>query len=96
MSRVNEAMEDDDEDEDLTQTDEGASSWLQSIGLNSKAYKSLDPSNVKLYPFHLTFTWFQLFSWLHAIIFYLRYGNRLKNAAWLQTLLPPANDVVGR
>ena len=56
MSRVNEAVEDDDdEDEDLTQTDEGASSWLQSIGLNSKEYKSLDPSNVKLYPFSLTF-----------------------------------------
>ena len=55
MSRVNEAVEDDDEDEDLAQTDEGASSWLQSIGLNSKEYKSLDPSNVKLYPFSLTF-----------------------------------------
>ena len=56
MSRVDEAVEDDDdEDEDLAQTDDGASSWLQSIGLNSKEYKSLDPSNVKLYPFSLTF-----------------------------------------
>ncbi len=38
------------EDDDITQTDDGASSWLQSIGLDSKKYKSLDPTKVKLYP----------------------------------------------
>ena len=39
------------EHEDITQTDEGASSWLQSIGLNSNQYRNLDPKKVKLYPF---------------------------------------------
>ena len=50
MSRVNQTMDEDDDD-DLAQTDEGASSWLQSIGLNSKEYRSLDPEKVKLYPY---------------------------------------------
>ena len=51
ISRVNQTVDDDDDDDDdLAHTDEGASSWLQSIGLNSKEYKSLDPDKVKLYP----------------------------------------------
>ena len=88
MSRVNEAMEDDDEDEELTHTDEGASSWLQSIGLNSKEYRSLDPSRVKLYPFSLSFRWFitvLVISSLFAVS--VSCGYRFKYAAsWLQTI----------
>ena len=70
MSRVDEAVEDDDDDdEDLAQTDGGASSWLQSIGLNSKEYKSLDPSNVKLYPFSLTFWGFLIVTMIERLLF---------------------------
>ncbi|XP_071957264.1 protein downstream neighbor of son homolog [Antedon mediterranea] len=36
-----------DDDDDITQDDEAASSWIQSIGLDKKEFPSLDPARVK-------------------------------------------------
>ena len=38
------------EGEEQFETDEGASGWLESIGLDKKEFPSLDPRKVKLYP----------------------------------------------
>ncbi|XP_071114520.1 protein downstream neighbor of son homolog [Haliotis cracherodii] len=38
----------DDEDDDLIDNDEGASVWLESMGLDKKSFPSLDPNKVKL------------------------------------------------
>ena len=39
-----------DDDCNVVHTDEGASVWLESMGLNKKHFPSLDPNKVKLYP----------------------------------------------
>ena len=45
------SVEDEDEVEDeFLDTDEGASVWLESIGLDKKQFPSLDPNKVKMYP----------------------------------------------
>ncbi len=41
---------DEDEEEDIAQTDHGATSWLKDLGLNAAKFRSLDPNKVKLYP----------------------------------------------
>lgn len=43
-------IEEEEEDEFLD-TDEGASVWLESIGLDKKQFPSLDPNKVKMYPY---------------------------------------------
>ena len=43
------SVEDEDEVEDeFLDTDEGASVWLESIGLDKKQFPSLDPNKVKM------------------------------------------------
>lgn len=49
VQAVDEIEEDEEEDEFLD-TDEGASVWLESIGLDKKQFPSLDPNKVKMYP----------------------------------------------
>lgn len=43
-------VDDDEEEDDCFETDEGASGWLESIGLDKKEFPTLDPRKVKLYP----------------------------------------------
>ena len=38
----------DDADDDITRTDSGASSWLETLGLDRNKYRSLDPDKVKM------------------------------------------------
>lgn len=53
VQAVDEIEEEEEEDEFLD-TDEGASVWLESIGLDKKQFPSLDPNKVKMYPlYHL-------------------------------------------
>ncbi|CAG2232303.1 DONSON [Mytilus edulis] len=40
--------DEEEEDEDLIDTDEGAHVWLESIGLDKKSFPSLDPNKVKI------------------------------------------------
>ena len=44
-----EEQEPEDED-DLDNADGGAASWLETLGLDKKDYRTLDPNKVKLYP----------------------------------------------
>jgi len=48
-SREKEEEEEEDE-EDIMQSDDGAHSWLQDLGLDKAQFRSLDPNKVKLYP----------------------------------------------
>ena len=48
--------EDENDEDDTFGTNEGASVWLESIGLDKKEFPSLDPRKVKLYPFTLCVT----------------------------------------
>lgn len=41
---------DDDEEGDLDDGDDAASSWLHTLGLDAAKFKSLDPKKVKMYP----------------------------------------------
>ena len=50
-SPKNNDVDDDEDDDDFLGTDEGASVWLESIGLDKKHFPSLDPNKVKMYPF---------------------------------------------
>ena len=43
--------DEEEEGDDMFGTNEGASVWLESIGLDKKEFPSLDPRKVKLYPF---------------------------------------------
>lgn len=43
-------IEGDEEEDEFLDTDEGASVWLESIGLDKKQFPSLDPNKVKMYP----------------------------------------------
>ena len=42
--------EENDEDEDIICADDGAVSWLQSIGLDKSKFPSLEPHKIKMYP----------------------------------------------
>ena len=42
--------EGDEEEEEICHTDDGASTWLHNLGLDTAKYRSLDPNKVKLYP----------------------------------------------
>ena len=44
--------DDEEEGDEIFATDEGASGWLESIGLDKKEFPSLDPRKVKLYPLY--------------------------------------------
>ena len=37
--------------DDMEQTDDGAASWLEALGLDKKRFHSLDPNRVRLYPY---------------------------------------------
>lgn len=52
--RVKKSTENGDEaEDDFLETDEGASVWLEELGLDKKSFPSLDPHRVKLYPFYI-------------------------------------------
>ena len=43
-------IQDDEEEEDIMQSDDGAHTWLEDLGLDKSHFRSLDPNKVKLYP----------------------------------------------
>lgn len=56
--------DEDDDDDEFIDTDEGASVWLESIGLDKKQFPSLDPNKVKLYPLqNVTLSSWRIFLW---------------------------------
>ena len=44
-------QDDDDDEEDILQSLDGAHTWLEDLGLDKSQFRSLDPNKVKLYPY---------------------------------------------
>lgn len=56
--------QDEEEDEDIMQSDDGAHSWLQDLGLDKSQFRSLDPNKVKLYPSYCQCSYYR-----HNVVF---------------------------